>query len=417
MSSGANAPTITRPVAPPAPWATDLFTVGVTGTNGKTSTTLMVAEVLRAGGYLVAFETTIGAGTRAHQYEPRDETAFLERVHRAVKSGVSRFAIEVTSEALATGWAKRWRFDLGVFTNLSQDHLDAHGSFEHYLASKAQLFVHLAPGAHAVFNASDPASLFIDRVVPMDVQRSWYASADRGPSLAPADLAATRLRLTLEGTELLLAPSPLADQLGGSLETPLLGAVFAENALAAACVGLRCEIAPDKIRAGLLALDRVPGRFEVICRSPVVAIDYAHTPDALARTCDAGRALAQSLGGSRLIVVFGAGGNRDPTKRKPMGRAVGARADYAMVTSDNPRQEDPRAIAREVESGCRHGGRAHVRVEPDRRTAIARAFDLARPNDVILVCGKGHEKGQIVGSETLPFDDAEVARELAGERS
>jgi len=277
--------------------------------------------------------------------------------------------------------------------------------------------VHLAPGAHAVFNASDPASLFIDRVVPMDVQRSWYASADRGPSLAPADLAVTRLRLTLEGTELLLAPSPLAEQLGGSLETPLLGAVFAENALAAACVGLRCEIAPDKIRAGLLALDRVPGRFEVICRSPVVAIDYAHTPDALARTCDAGRALAQSLGGSRLIVVFGAGGNRDPTKRRPMGRAVGARADYAMVTSDNPRQEDPRAIAREVESGCRHGGRAHVSVEPDRRAAIARAFDLAQPNDVILVCGKGHEKGQIVGSETLPFDDAEVARELAGERS
>lgn len=407
---------VTRPTAAAAPWAEGLFTVGVTGTNGKTSTTLLIAEVLRSTGQAVGVETTIGAGTKTHQYEPRHASEFLARVRRAVDGAASRFAVEVTSEALANGWAKRWRFDLGVFTNLSQDHLNAHGSFEHYLASKAQLFVHLAPGAHAVLNAADEASLFIDQVLPADVHRCWYASPSRGPSLVLPDLAAVSHQLTLDGTEITLAPSTLAEQLGPKLKTQLLGAVFAENALAAACVGLRCGIPPEQILAGIRSLDRVPGRFELVCRAPVVAVDFAHTPDALARTCDAARALADMLGASRVIVVFGAGGNRDQAKRGPMGQAVGARADYAIITSDNPRDEAPKVIARPIESGCRRAGRAHVQVELDRRTAIARALDLARPNDVVVICGKGHETGQTIGPETHPFDDAEVARQLVAGR-
>jgi UDP-N-acetylmuramoyl-L-alanyl-D-glutamate--2,6-diaminopimelate ligase len=151
-----------------------------------------------------------------------------------------------------------------------------------------------------------------------------------------------------------------------------------------------------------------------VARAPVVAVDYAHTPDALARTCDAARELARNLGDGRVIIVFGAGGNRDTQKRRPMGEAVGARADYAIVTSDNPRDENPRDIARPIESGCRHKGRAHVRIELDRRVAIGRALEMARANDVIVICGKGHETGQTIKNETLPFDDAAVVRELLG---
>jgi UDP-N-acetylmuramoyl-L-alanyl-D-glutamate--2,6-diaminopimelate ligase len=155
----------------------------------------------------------------------------------------------------------------------------------------------------------------------------------------------------------------------------------------------------------------VPGRFEIVNRDPIVAIDYAHTPDALARTASAARSLA---GAGRVIVVFGAGGQRDRDKREPMGRAVGQRADIAIVTNDNPRTEDPQAIAKTLASGCRRGGRAYVAVELDRRRAIDRALSEARGGDVVVIAGKGHESGQQIGAETIPFSDAEEVRHLLG---
>ena len=412
MHSGQVVPVIARPVAPAEPWADHLFTVGVTGTNGKTSTTLLIAEVLRSSGKEVAVETTIGSSRVAGTFTPRSESPFFERMKDIADRGISRLAIEVTSEALAAGWAKKWRFDLGVFTNLTQDHLDAHGSFEHYLASKAQLFIHLGPGCHAVLNASDPAAMLIDRVVPPDVRRIWYASPTRGPFLTKPDLAVQELTTTLEGTEIELVSSTLAERLGGKFKTQLIGPVFAENALAAAAVGLTLQTDPLKIRQAIAGLGRVPGRFEIVARAPVVVVDYAHTPDALERTCEAARSLAQSLGNSRLIVVFGAGGNRDPSKRGPMGESVGARADVALVTSDNPRREDPSAIAAAIVAGCRKAGRSEVVVELDRRQAIDRAIGMSQPRDVIVICGKGHETGQIIGETTHPFDDAEVVRTI-----
>jgi UDP-N-acetylmuramoyl-L-alanyl-D-glutamate--2,6-diaminopimelate ligase len=375
----------------------------------------MVAEVLRSTGDSIAVETTIGASLTAGHFTPRGEGSFFGRMRDAAQRGTSRFAIEVTSEALAAGWAKKWRFDLGVFTNLTQDHLDAHGSFEHYLASKAQLFVHLGPGRIAVLNAADPTSMLLDRVIPPDVQRVWYASPRRGPIVTKAHLCIDTLTLSLDGTRATLAPSPFAEQLGGTLETGLLGAVFAENALAAACVGLSLQLDPVKVRQAIAGLTRVPGRFEVVAREPAVIVDYAHTPDALERTCDAARTLAESLGNSRVIVVFGAGGNRDPKKREPMGEAVGARADVALVTSDNPRREDPQIIAAAVVAGCQRAGRAAIVAEPDRARAIDRAITMAHPRDVIVVCGKGHETGQEIGDEKLPFDDAEVVRRMLGQ--
>jgi UDP-N-acetylmuramoyl-L-alanyl-D-glutamate--2,6-diaminopimelate ligase len=403
---------VERPTRPPFTWADAFLTVGVTGTNGKTSTTRLCAEALRAQGHSVFVETTLGYALDDQTLEvERTERGFLEALEFASKRGCRHASIEVTSHALAKGFAKKWRFDLAVFTNLTRDHLESHRSWEHYLASKAQLFVHLGPGCTAVLNAADEAALLIDRATPEDVRRVWYAAPARGRLLRPADLAAREVALSADGTELTLEPSPLADGLGGRLSTQMIGDVFAENALAAALAALSAGTDAKSVVEGIARCPVVSGRFEVLHRSPVVAVDYAHTPDALARTCDTARRLASSRGG-RVIIVFGAGGKYDPGKREPMGRAVGERADFALITTDNPRHEDPDRIAQTVAAGCRRGGRAYVELESDRRRAIERALSRARPDDVVVIAGKGHERGQIIGDETLPFSDQDVVREL-----
>ncbi|MEO6599792.1 MAG: Mur ligase family protein, partial [Polyangiaceae bacterium] len=326
--------------------------------------------------------------------------------------GARHAVCEVTSAALARGFARVWRYDLAVFTNLSRDHVEAHGSWEHYLASKAQLFVHLGPGGTAVLNACDPAALLLERVTPEDVTRRFFAVDSRGERLASPDLAAAKVSLSASGTRIELEPSALADALGGELATKMIGNVFAENVLAAALAVLALNIPAERVRAGIAECPVVRGRFEVVSHAPVVVIDYAHTPDALARTCDTARALAE---GGRVILVCGAGGGADQPKREPMGRAVGERADWALITSDNPRDEDPRQIAEAVARGARRGGRAHVQVELDRARAIERALSGARPKDVIVIAGKGHERGQLVAGVNLPYSDHEcVARLLAG---
>jgi UDP-N-acetylmuramoyl-L-alanyl-D-glutamate--2,6-diaminopimelate ligase len=263
-------------------------------------------------------------------------------------------------------------------------------------------------------NACDEPALMIDRVTPSDVKRVFYAAPSRGPALHRADLAARTVEISASGTRIELEPSPLAEQLGGVLETALVGDVFAENALAAAAAALAAGIEGSAVARGIAACPAVPGRFQIISRSPIVAIDYAHTPDALARICDGARRLA---GKARVIVVFGAGGGFDPGKREPMGRAVGERADLAIITTDNPRHEDPRKIARSVAMGCRRGGRAYVQLEPDRKLAIERAIAQAKPADVVIVAGKGHEREQIIGSDVQPFSDQDVVQGFLAGRS
>lgn len=396
---------VPRPTPAPLDWADAFFTIGVTGTNGKTSTTYLTAAALRGAGHSVLTETTIGYAVDGEAIDvPRTLEGWLAAFRRAADRGCRHAVTEVTSQALADAYAKKWRFDLGIFTNLSRDHLDAHGSWEHYLASKAQLFVHLGPGRSAVLNAADEAALLVDQVVPPDVQRVWYAAPSRGPVLRPADLLAERVELSPRGTHIELVPSELAERLGGALDVRLVGHVFAENALAAAAAALAAGTEPDAVRTGLSECAVIPGRFEIVAASPIVAVDFAHTPDALARTCDSARSLA---GPNRVIVVFGAGGDRDRGKREPMGRAVGERADVAIITSDNPRRERPADIAKALATGCRRGGRAYVQLEPDRAKAIAQAIHAARPGDVVVVAGKGHERGQTIGDVTLPFSDAE----------
>ena len=355
---------IPRPTPAPVPWARDFFTFGVTGTNGKTSTVHLLASVIAAAGEHGLAVSTLGYfldGVRLPL--SRSAKGFMDALTQLHGAGGRWAAVECTSKSLAEGYAKRWRFDLGVFTNLSPDHLQTHGSWEHYLASKAQLFTHLGPGRTAVLNAADRHSLLLDRVIPGDVERRWYGSPTRGPLLHTAHLAAAAVDVDVAGTRMRLQPSPWAERLGGELKVGLVGEVFAENALAAACAGLAAGLPPASVREGLSRCAPIAGRFEVLARDPVVVIDYAHSPDSLARTCDTARGLASG----KVIVVFGAGGESTPGKRLPMGEAVGARADVAVVTSDNPRGEDPQAIADMVIEGVRAGGRAEVDHRRERR--------------------------------------------------
>ncbi|MEX1366968.1 MAG: Mur ligase family protein, partial [Nannocystaceae bacterium] len=221
-----------RPTPAPLEWADDLFTIGVTGTNGKTSTVHLMAAVLAATG-----EPALSVSTLGYQLDGRELSlhrsarGFLQAMAALHDAGGRLAAVECTSKALAEGYAKRWRFDLGVFTNLSPDHLTTHGSWEHYLASKAQLFTHLGPGRTAVLNAADPRSLILDQVIPADVQRRWFGWRGRGPLLHDAELEASAVEVDASGTEAILCPSPWAEMLGGRLRTRMVGSVFAENAL------------------------------------------------------------------------------------------------------------------------------------------------------------------------------------------
>ncbi len=401
------------------PWAAAWRTIGVTGTNGKTSTTVLAAAAIRAAGRHVFSSTTLDYRIDGEPLAlERSWPSFLAGAERCHDLGGRHAVVEITSQALARGYATRWRYDIGVFTNLSPDHFKTHGSWEHYLASKAQLFVHLPAHGVAVLNARDPSALLIDRVTPAGVRRLWFGVPSRGPALQAEDLAARAIEVSPRGTRVELQPSPLAEALGGALELALVGEVFVENALAAACAARAAGIEAEAIRAGLAGCPGVPGRFEIVApepgrAGPVVAVDYAHTPDALIRTCATARALA---GEGRVIVVFGAGGDSDAGKRGPMGEAVGAAADLAVVTTDNPRNEEPGAIAAMLVAGLARGGRALVRLEADRARAIALALALARPEDVVVIAGKGHETGQTIGEQTLPFSDREAVRELLAGR-
>ena len=394
------------------PWAEPFFTIGVTGTNGKTSTTHLVAAAVHAAGHGVLCQSTLGYFADGDRLTvERSERGFLGALHAAAERGARHAVVEVTSLALKNGYAKKWRFDLGVFTNLTRDHVAEHGSWEHYLAAKAQLFVLLGPGRTAVLNAADEAALLIDRATAADVQRRWYAAPGRGPRLHEVDLAARELEVTAAGTRVGLAPSPFAEQLGGDLTIRLLGEVFGENALAAALASLASGLDANAVRRGLADCAPLPARFEIVGRRPTVVLDYAHTPDAIARLCATARRIA---GAGRVLLVFGAGGEVDVEKREPMGEAAARGADVVFVANDNPRREDPAAIVAALERGARRGN-AEVHVVFDRADAIRRALGASREDDVVLVAGRGHDRGMTFGSGVVPYSDPEViARLLAG---
>jgi UDP-N-acetylmuramoyl-L-alanyl-D-glutamate--2,6-diaminopimelate ligase len=390
--------------------------VCVTGTNGKTTTTSMIDAIVAATGAPSARVTTLGAFVLGqHLSDGMTRAAFDEAVRAATAAGVEVLAIETTSKALGGGFARRHPPDVAVFTNLSRDHLDTHGTPERYLAAKAQLFLALGPTGVAVLNASDPASALLDEVAAPGVRRLAYAPRAVAPECGrlPVVLAAESVRVDRDGTSIELAASDLARRLGGELRLRVVGSVHADNALAAAVAADALGIEAAAVRAGLESFAGVPGRFEIVARRPLVAVDYAHTPDALARTLRMARGLIASWTG-RVLVVFGCGGDRDRGKRPEMGRIADELADEVFLTTDNPRREDPRAIADAVFGGARPLAR-WVR-EPDRAAAIARAIEGASATDVVVIAGKGHERTQSVGGVEHPFSDVEVARAVCDRR-
>ncbi len=389
-----------------------LTLVGITGTNGKTTTSYLVDALLRARGgatgILGTIQYVVGDEVRpAGQTTP--EALEIEAMLAAMRDrGVRGVAMEVSSHALALSRVDALAFDVAVFTNLTQDHLDFHGTLDEYGRAKRRLFELLAaspkPRRTAVINGDDPAGPRM--VAGLDVDTLTYG-------LGPDNrVRATDWTSTLDGVRMRVSTSagPLA------LASPLIGEHNVMNLLAAVGVGLALPLAPDAIARALGGVQTVPGRFEQVrVGQPfLVVVDYAHTPDALERVLTTARKLTSG----RLGVVFGCGGDRDRTKRPIMGEIAARLADHAWITSDNPRSEDPDAIVAEVAAGAarvRQGGQ-HARLA-DREAAITAALAWARPGDTLVIAGKGHETYQIVGSEVLPFDDRDVARRLLSERA
>ncbi len=386
-----------------------LRTVCVTGTNGKTSTTRMIASIVEAAGEVPAHVTTLGAsvGGETVDYDG-SMSAFRAFAERAVNEGAGILAVETTSRALAGGFATRWPPDVAVFTNLSRDHLDRHGSPEAYLAAKARLFFALPKGGVAVLNAADPACALVAETLPPHVAMRGFAVGDATAEI-PTWLCARELHATREGTRAMLE-GLLASALGSELTLSIPGPFQIDNAIAAAIAADALGLPPDAIRRGLSRFAGVPGRFEPITRRPLVLVDYAHTPDALERTLSAARPLAESAGG-QLFCVFGCGGDRDQGKREVMGAVADRLADQVLLTTDNPRSEDPVAIALMVRRGAR--GQSTWKEEPDRQTAIEAAMTAATEDDVVVIAGRGHEAVQHLGSGPVPFSDAAVARRTA----
>jgi UDP-N-acetylmuramoyl-L-alanyl-D-glutamate--2,6-diaminopimelate ligase len=378
--------------------------VGITGTNGKTTVLHLIEAVLLEASMRPGVIGTLGA--RFESFESvsgftspeADELARLAR--RMRDRGASHLVMEVSSIALAAKRCDGVRFRAAVFTNLTQDHLDFHGSMEAYGAAKARLFTDFAPGA-AVLNLDDSLGGSLVQRVPPGTRTVTYSKTDKG-----ASVYATSLELSKKGVSLALvaAGTPLV------IESALLGAHNAENLLATVALGVALELSLDRVCEALSRPISVPGRL-TRCDDPAlddiaVVVDYAHTPDALARVLTSLRPFA--AGG--LTCVFGCGGDRDKAKRPLMGEVAGRLADRVILTNDNPRSERPVDIAAAVLEGLR-GAAGEVTVELDRRAAIARAIREALPGGVVLVAGKGHEPYQIVGTETLPFDDTLEAKD------
>jgi UDP-N-acetylmuramoyl-L-alanyl-D-glutamate--2,6-diaminopimelate ligase len=394
-----------------------LDVVGITGTNGKTTTAHLAQAAIDAAGGRAGIVGTLGYRFAdldlppTHTSPEADELARIAAAMRA--RGASHLVMEVSSIALAASRVDAVRFRVAAFTNLTQDHLDYHGTMEAYAAAKARLFFDLAPGAAAI-NVDDAfGRTLAERLAPggprglREVPLARFsAGVGAGPEVA--EIAPTALDVTPAGIAL-TARTPAG---AVSIRSPLIGAHNVENLLTALAIAFLLDLELQAAARALSAPIAVPGRLER-CDVPgtddvVVLVDYAHTPDALARVLDGVRRLSAAAG-SRVWCVFGCGGDRDPRKRPLMGEAVGRLADVAVVTNDNPRSEDPRAIADAILPGLA-GGRAEVIVELDRRRAIERAVVEAAPGDLVLLAGKGHEPYQVIGAVTLPFDDRDEAR-------
>jgi UDP-N-acetylmuramoyl-L-alanyl-D-glutamate--2,6-diaminopimelate ligase len=385
--------------------------VAVTGTNGKTTTAFLVERILSAAGRRTGLLGTIAYRCGEVEFpgeRTTPESSDLQRLLRRMQElGARAAAMEVSSHALALHRTDGCEFDVAIFTNLTQDHLDFHGSLQAYAEAKAALFRGLGRGrtksgeAAAVVNADDPGHRAMlrgctARVVTFGLE----AAAEIVPRGMALDLRGIRATVATPWGELEVA-------------SPLVGRHNLSNILAAAGACLHLGLTPVEVAEGIAALQAVPGRFEKVeSGQPFgVFVDYAHTPDALERVL----AFARSYAAGRVIAVFGCGGDRDRGKRPLMGAAAVRLADLAVLTSDNPRSEEPGTILAEIETGARAAaGPGRYRTIADRREAIAFAVAEARPGDLVVIAGKGHETYQILRERTIPFDDRRAAADALG---
>jgi UDP-N-acetylmuramoyl-L-alanyl-D-glutamate--2,6-diaminopimelate ligase len=368
--------------------------VGVTGTNGKTTTTYLLESIFRAAGLAPGVVGTTGARVAGRPAPLARTTPEAPDLHRTLAEmaaeGVRAVAMEVSSHGLHQHRVGGVRFSCGVFTNLSQDHLDYHGTLEEYLDAKAMLFTP-EMSERAAVNVDSPEGRSLVREDPPTLT---YGLSEE------AVLRAIDVHTDLDGVSFTAG--------GVRVRSGLRGRFNVYNNLAAMAAARQVGIGDAAIEKGLAAVRGVPGRLEPIEEGQdfLVVVDYAHTPDSLQNVLDAVRPLSQG----RVIVAFGCGGDRDRAKRPMMGEVATKLADLTVVTSDNPRSEDPLAIVAEIEVGARAGGGEYI-VEPDRRAGIHVAVSEARTGDVVVIAGKGHETGQEFADRTIPFDDRVVAAE------
>ena len=381
----------------------ELRLLGITGTNGKTTTAFMTQAILQADGVRCGM-----IGTVHHDLCGRSVTAGMttpgplelaEYLRQCADNGAQAAVVEVSSHALDQRRTDGLRFAAAAFTNLTQDHLDYHETFEAYCGAKARLFAQLDESAVAVVNADDPhyEALVCACRAPV-VTYALERPADIKASITGDTIGGTVYRLHLRGVEL-------------ALRNALIGRHNVYNAMAAAGLALAIGMSTEAVERGLSAVRSIPGRLQRVpdLQGLEVFVDYAHTPDALRNAAGVLKPLTRK----RLIVIFGCGGDRDRTKRPLMATAAAEFADVIIVTSDNPRTEDPRGIVEDILVGFDENARRRVRVEPDRRGAIRLALADATEGDVVLIAGKGHESYQVVGAERRPFDDVNVALEAA----
>jgi UDP-N-acetylmuramoyl-L-alanyl-D-glutamate--2,6-diaminopimelate ligase len=387
-----------------------LAVTGITGTNGKSTTAFIVEAILSAASRKSALVGTIEyhvAGKVLPAPHTTPEALDLNRIlAEALGNGATEAVMEVSSHALAQERVYGIPFDAAVFTNLTRDHLDYHHTMQEYFASKQLLFEGCGTDSPrvAVLNAEDEYGEKLARV-----------SKKRGSELVTygltsGDVRADKVDITPRGTRFdLITPEEVVP-----VFSPLIGRVNVYNILAAAGAAYARTCKPDAIAKGIASLARVPGRFErVDCKQPfTVVVDYAHTDDALRNLTTLAREFVQRAGQKgRVLTLFGCGGDRDRAKRPLMGEAAGRGSDFVVLTSDNPRSEDPLTIINDAMVGLQRSGKKY-KVEPDRRTAIALAIHEAGPGDIVLIAGKGHEKVQVARDGSIPFDDVEVAQQI-----
>ena len=374
----------------------------VTGTNGKTTTAYLLEQMLKSVGrkcvLVGTIETHIGDEVRVSEHTTPEASDLLQIFADGVAAGCTEVVMEMSSHALEQERVWGVHVDVGIFTNLTQDHLDYHGTMEAYGAAKARLFagVGAAPPRVAVVNADDVFGAGLGQ-----------SSKTMSYGIDDGEHRAREVVLKAGSTDYRWETPDGALE----IESPLTGRVNVYNLLAASCAALARGLTLQEIAAATKGLSQVPGRFQVVPGSTeagfTVVVDYAHTDDAIRNLIALGRELVKPHEG-RVITVFGCGGDRDRRKRPKMGKAAGEGSDLVVLTSDNPRSEDPEAILQEAYAGV-HGTAAECVVEVDRAKGIALAIERASPGDIVLIAGKGHEKAQISKSGTVPFDDVEVA--------